>query len=247
MGFTYKGVRQIFRWIEPGAFLMGSPENEPERYADEIQHQVSISQGFWLAETTVTQALWMAVIGENPSRFQGENRPVENISWEDAQVFISKMNGMKPELRLCLPTEAQWEYACRAGTQTPFAFGEQIDTSLVNFDGTEPYNHAKPSEYRHETVSVKSLPVNDWGLYEMHGNVLEWCGDWYWAYSTEQIIDPAGPETGGYKVVLGSMEAVTVAPPTVFTPRLTTAMTALDFAWPEVIETDAGCFRNFGL
>ena len=99
---------------------MGSAEDEPGRFDDELQHQVTLTQGFWLADTTVTQALWEAVMGDNPSHFKGENRPVENVSWDDAQRFIQKVNNMKPELQLCLPTEAQWEYACRAGTTTPF-------------------------------------------------------------------------------------------------------------------------------
>ena len=120
MAFTYKGIKQTFRWIEPGTFLMGSTEDEPERFDNELLHPVTLTQGFWLADSTVTQALWGAVMGDTPSDFKGENRPVENVSWDDAQRFIQKVNNMKPELQLCLPTEAQWEYACRAGTTTPF-------------------------------------------------------------------------------------------------------------------------------
>ena len=92
MGFTYKGVRQMFRWCEPGTFQMGSPEDEAERYDDETQHEVKLTKGFWIAETTVTQALWEAAMGDNPSDFKSENRPVEQVSWEDAQRFIDKMN-----------------------------------------------------------------------------------------------------------------------------------------------------------
>ncbi len=203
MAFTYQGVRQVFRWIEPGTFAMGSPENEPERWEDETQHSVTLTQGYWLADSTVTQALWQAVMNENPSNFKGENRPVDSVSWDDAQAFIDKMNGMKPELRLCLPTEAQWEYACRAGTETPFSFGQQIDSDLVNFDGTNPYNKGKPSQYRQETVEVKSLPANAWGLHEMHGNVCEWCQDWYGDYSSQAVTDPQGPESGDDRVLRG--------------------------------------------
>ena len=191
MAFTYKGVRQVFRWIEPGTFDMGSPENEPERWPNEIQHTVTLSQGFWLADSTVTQTLWQAVMNENPSRVKGANRPVESVSWDAAQAFIDTMNRMKPELKLCLPTEAQWEYACRAGTETPFSFGSQIDSDQVNFDGTNPYNNGKPSHYRNETVEVKSLPANAWGLYEMHGNVWEWCQDWYGDYSSQSVTRSA--------------------------------------------------------
>lgn len=113
MAFTYKGVRQVFRWCEPQAFLMGSPTDEPERESfglDETQHEVTLTKGFWIADTPVTQALWTAVTGkdyQNPSRFPYENRLVENVSWDDAQTFVEKMNGLKAELKLCLPTEAQ--------------------------------------------------------------------------------------------------------------------------------------------
>jgi hypothetical protein len=158
MGFTYKRVRQDFRWIEPGSFLMGSPADEPERYDDETQHAVTLSRGFWLADTCVTQALWEAVMGANPSEFKGANHPVENVSWEDAQAFITRMNEMKGALRLCLPSEAQWEYACRSGTSTPFSFGEGITPEIVNYDGNYPYHNGSKGEYRKQTVEVGSLP-----------------------------------------------------------------------------------------
>ena len=203
MGFTYKGVKQFFRWIEPGTFMMGSTTNEPERYDDESQHTVTISRGFWLADCTVNQALWHAAMVTNPSGFSGNDRPVEQISWSDAQTFIDTLNGLKPELKLCLPTEAQWEYACRAGTTTPFSFGDQIDSSQVNFDGNYPYNNGKKCEYREQTVAVKSLPPNPWGLYEMHGNVYEWCQDWHGEYPSESVTDPQGPDTGDYRVLRG--------------------------------------------
>ncbi|MBX9637384.1 MAG: formylglycine-generating enzyme family protein [Nitrosomonas sp.] len=203
MAFTYKGVRQAFRWCEPGTFLMGSLENEPERYDDELQHQVTLTKGFWIADTAVTQGLWQVIMGDNPSRFKGDENPVENVNWDDVQAFIAKMNGLKAELKLCLPTEAQWEYACRAGTTTPFSWGEQIDSSLVNFDGTEPYNNGRESEYRKQTVAVRALPCNDWGLYQMHGNVWEWCQDWYGDYPSEPVIDPQGAESGAPRVLRG--------------------------------------------
>nr|CAA6828521.1 MAG: Formylglycine-generating enzyme, required for sulfatase activity, contains SUMF1/FGE domain [uncultured Thiotrichaceae bacterium] len=203
MAFTYKGARQQFRWCEPGTFMMGSPESEAERLGNEAQHEVTLSKGFWIADTTVTQALWEAVMGENPSRFEGENRPVDSISWDDSQDFIGKMNGMKPELKLCLPSEAQWEYACRAGSITPFCWGEQINSDLVNFDGSRPYNNGRVSEYREETVDVQSFYQNNWGLWQMHGNVLEWCHDWFGDYQVESVVDPSGSDTGGFRVLRG--------------------------------------------
>jgi len=192
MAFTYKGVRQAFRWCEPGMFLMGSPIDEPEREDNEVQHEVTLTQGYWIADTPVTQALWQAIMGDNPSEFKENENPVENVSWNDVQAFIAKMNGMKAELKLCLPTEAQWEYACRAGTTTPFSWGDQIDTSLVNFEGR-----------RERTVAVKELPCNDWGLHQMHGNVWEWCQDWYGDYQSQPVIDPQGPESGDSRVLRG--------------------------------------------
>jgi formylglycine-generating enzyme required for sulfatase activity len=203
MAFTYKGVRQAFRWCEPGAFLMGSPQNEPQRSEDELQHHVTLTKGFWIADTPVTQALWQVVKGENPSRFPGEERPVENVSWDDAQAFIDKVNRLKAELKLCLPTEAQWEYACRAGTATPFSWGDQIDSSLINFDGNYPYNNGRKSEYREQTVDVKALPCNDWGLHQMHGNVWEWGQDWYNDYPSGLVTDPQGTKSGVFRVLRG--------------------------------------------
>ncbi|MCG8050207.1 MAG: formylglycine-generating enzyme family protein [Candidatus Thiodiazotropha endolucinida] len=203
MGFTYKGVRQDFRWIEPGSFQMGSPADEPERYDYETRHEVTLSRGFWLADTCVTQALWEAVMGENHSRFQGTNHPVENVSWEVTQAFIARMNEMKAALRLCLPTEAQWEYACRAGTSTPFCFGEGITPNIVNYSGRYPYHNGSEGKYRKQTVEVGSLPPNAWGLYEIHGNVLEWCQDWFGEYGAAAQVDPKGPEEGSRRVLRG--------------------------------------------
>lgn len=147
--------------------------------------------------------LWQLIMDENPSEFKGDERPVENVSWDDAQAFIAKMNVLKAELKLCLPTVAQWEYACRAGTTTPFSWGEQIDSSLVNFNGDYPYNNGRKSKNRQQTVDVKALLCNDWGLYQMHGNVWEWCQDWFDDYQSEPVTDPQDPETGVRRVLRG--------------------------------------------
>ncbi len=203
MSFNYKGVSHLFRWCEPGTFLMGSPANEPEHYDNETQHLVTLSRGFWIAETPVTQALWEIFMGDNPSYFKGAELPVENVSWDDAQHFINKLNGMKPELQLCLPTEAQWEYACRAGTSTPFSFGDNISTDQVNYNGNYPYNRGREGKYREQTVKVKALPSNAWGLYQMHGNVWEWCQDWYDDYPAEPVVDPQGVESGPGRMLRG--------------------------------------------
>jgi len=125
------------------------------------------------------------------------------VSWDDCRDFLQKINAMVPELDLRLPTEAQWEYACRAGTTTPFFFGQNITPEQVNYDGNFPYAGGKEGEYREKTVEVKSLPVNPWGLYEMHGNVWEWCKDWYGEYPTESPVDPTGPAGGEHRVLRG--------------------------------------------
>lgn len=193
-----KKITQRMRWIEPGTFLMGSPQDEPERDDDEgPQHQVTISQGFWLFDTACTQALWQAVMGKNPSRFKGADRPVENVSWNNCQDFLKRLNKRLPGLDLNLPTEAQWEYACRAGTTTPFSFGLNITPEQVNYNGEYPYPGGKKGSYRGETVPVASLPPNPWGLYEMHGNVDEWCQDGLRTYQQTAETDPVGPLTAG--------------------------------------------------
>jgi formylglycine-generating enzyme required for sulfatase activity len=201
--FSLNDIPQRLRWINPGKFLMGSPESEKERYDDERPHEVTISTGFWLAETACTQELWQAVMDENPSQFKGATRPVEQVSWEDCQQFLKKINSMIPELELALPSEAQWEYACRAGTTTPFSFGQNITSEQVNYNGNNPYSGGKKGKFRKQTVDVKSLPPNPWGLYEMHGNVWEWCADWFDEYPTGSAIDPVGPVAGSYRVLRG--------------------------------------------
>ncbi|WP_211236364.1 formylglycine-generating enzyme family protein [Desulfovibrio inopinatus] len=202
--FEVSEVRQVMRWIQPGRFLMGSPEDEPERGDDERQHEVVLTEGFWLADTTCTQELWTAVMGKNPSHFTHEAElPVEKVSWEDCQEFLQHINGRYSRLELQLPTEAQWEYACRAGTETPFSFGENITPDQVNYNSNVPYRNGKKGIDREKTVPVKALPCNSWGLYQMHGNVWEWCADWYGEYPESVITNPGGPDVGGDRVIRG--------------------------------------------
>ena len=198
-----RGVIQRMRWIAPGEFMMGSPESEAEREDDEIRYKVTLSQGYWLADTACTQALWQAVMGENPSEFQSKDKPVETVSWEDVQRFIERLNAGVPGQAFRLPTEAEWEYACRAGSTGPFWFGDQITPEQVNYDGEYPYAGGKKGVYREESVAVKALPCNRWGLYQMHGNVWEWCQDWYGDYGSAAVVDPAGPDDGDQRVLRG--------------------------------------------
>jgi len=128
---------------------------------------------------------------------------VDQVSWDDVQTFIAEMGRRLPGLPVRLPTEAEWEYACRAGTTTPFSLGNNLTPDLVNYDGNYPYAGGEKGLYRQKTVPVASLPANPWGLYEMHGNVWEWCADWYGAYPTEPQVNPQGPQTGDDRVLRG--------------------------------------------
>jgi len=163
-------------YIPGGSFLMGAPINEQGSSNDEYpQHPVSIKP-FWMSKFPITQAQWQAMMGKNPSTFQGANRPVEQVSWHDAINFcqrLSEKTGQKYEL----PSEAQWEYACRAGTTTPFHFGQTITTQLANYDGNETYASEAKGVYRQQTTEVGRFSPNAFGLYDMHGNIGEWCAD----------------------------------------------------------------------
>jgi formylglycine-generating enzyme required for sulfatase activity len=165
---------------------MGSPTNEAERNNDEgPQHQVTVPS-FFMGKYPLTQAQYQAIMGNNPSYFKGNNRPVEAVSWDDAVRFCQKLS-QRTGKNYRLPSEAEWEYACRAGTKTPFSFGDNITTDLVNYDGTYPYKSAPKGKYREQTTDVgtfpPTFPPNPFGLYDMHGNVWEWCeDDWHENY-----------------------------------------------------------------
>jgi formylglycine-generating enzyme required for sulfatase activity len=172
-------------WIPPGRFLMGSPAEEPERSgAEGPQHLVQL-QGFFLAQTPITQAQWRLVaqwrpnraerawnrkLDPNPSRFSGDHRPVEGVSWDDAMEFCHRLSRRTGRI-YTLPSEAQWDYACRAGTTTPFHCGSTISTKLANYDGTKVYGDGEKGEFRQQTTDVTTFPANTWGLYDMQGNV----------------------------------------------------------------------------
>ncbi len=182
------GATMEMVWCPPRSFMMGSPESEEGRYDDETQHHVTLTEGFWIGKYEVTQRQWESVMGENPSYFKGADRPVEQVSWNDCQEFIRKINAAG-RVSVSLPTEAQWEYACRAGTTTPFSFGSTINSDKANYSGKE-------------TAIVGSYAPNAWGLYDMHGNVWELCADWYGAYNGA-VTNPTGPASGTLRVFRG--------------------------------------------
>jgi formylglycine-generating enzyme required for sulfatase activity len=197
MSFPVGDVVQRLRWIPDGTFTMGSPETEEGRWEDEgPQHEVTISEGYWLGETPVTQALWEAVMGSNPSQFRGPDRPVEQVSWEDCQQFLERLNAMVPGLEGRLPTEAEWERACRAGTAGPTWAGKntaQVLRKLAWYGDNSG----------HQSHPVGKKPPNPWGLYDMLGNVWEWCEDRRGPYEAAPVTDPRGLAVGSYRVMRG--------------------------------------------
>ena len=200
-----------FVWVPGGCYQMGSPESEEGHGSDGgPRHEVCVD-GFWLSKYEVTQGQWQKVMGSNPSHFKkGENYPVERVSWEDAQAFIKKLSTKnRGKYKFRLPTEAEWEYACRAGTTTPFFFGETIGTDQANYDGNHTYGKGKKGVYRQQTTPVGSFPANAFGLHDMHGNVWEWCEDIYsdQAYGEHQRSNPiytgTNYQSGSYRVLRG--------------------------------------------
>jgi formylglycine-generating enzyme required for sulfatase activity len=212
-----QGVALPMIHIPAGRFLMGSPEEEEGRFSDEgPQHEVELRE-FFLAQTPITQAQWRAVAEwtrqehedgelwpeklepdpvariEDAERFRGEQRPVVGVSWHEAMAFCQRLR-LRTGKNYTLPSEAQWEYACRAGTTTPFHFGETISSNLANYDGTETYGEGEKGEFREQTMDVASFPANPWGLHDMHGNVWEWCAD-HWHDSYDGAPEHGSPWT----------------------------------------------------
>ena len=198
------GGRMNFVWCPPGRFLMGSPETEDRRNVDERPHLVTLTKGFWIGKTEVTRAQWKAVMGDAGFAFSslwgGDGEfPIDTVSWRQCKEFCDKAgNGFR------LPTEAEWEYACRAGTATPFDFGVSLNGTKANCSGgAEPYGTLVSGPNSFGSKRVASYQRNPWGIYDMHGNLFEWCADYYAEYPEGDLVDPKGPETGSGRVIRG--------------------------------------------
>ena len=205
MVLMIQDVEYAFRWCPAGTFMMGSLANE---LGDQAQHQVTLTHGFWMLETVMTQLMWEKTMGNNPSLFKGSKLPVETVSWNNCQEYITKLNallagtpGVPAGYKFSLPTEAQWEYACRAGTTTAYHFGDSLNQDQANFGTNFGRNVQK-------TTEVGIYPANAWGLYDMHGNVSEWCADWYGDYPSGAVTDPTGATFGSNRVVRGGRAIV---------------------------------------
>jgi formylglycine-generating enzyme required for sulfatase activity len=210
--------------IPPGKFTMGSPKDEASRQQGELQHEVEITRAFFLGAYEVTQAQYKKVTGTNPSHFSasGAGRaavggldtsdfPVETVSWTEAVEFCKKLSALPAEKGARrvyrLPSEAEWEHACRAGAReyAPFHYGKSLSSRQANVDGDQPYGGAARGPNLRRTCKVGSYKPNAWGLYDMHGNVFEWCADWHdqWYYRSSPKKDPRGPATGSYRRLRG--------------------------------------------
>jgi eukaryotic-like serine/threonine-protein kinase len=192
------GVKLNMIEIPAGEFLMGSPSSEQDSQEEERpQHRVRVPK-FYLGQTLVTQAQWQVLMGDNSAYFKGNgNLPVDSVSWSRAREFCQKLSQKSDGYVYRLPSEAEWDYACRAGTTTPFSFGETITPELVNYNGNYPYAQALNGEYREKTTNVGSFPANSFGLYDMHGNLREWCLDkWVGSYDGAPA-DGSAREDGG--------------------------------------------------
>jgi formylglycine-generating enzyme required for sulfatase activity len=197
-------IGMVLMRIEPGKFTMGSPKTETKREEGEDEHVIEIGKAFYMGKFEVTQAEYRAIMDKNPSRFQGDKLPVETVNWAEAREFCEKLS-KKEDKQYTLPTEAEWEYCCRAGTKTAFHFGNAISTEICNYNGNRVYGDGKKGVFRKKTTDVGTFPPNKWGLFDMHGNVMEWCEDWYDEnyYKNSPKQDPKGAEKGESRVLRG--------------------------------------------
>ena len=193
-----------FVLIKPGTFMMGSSADEPGRDDDETQHSVTLTKNFYIQTTEVTQGQWRKVMGNNKAYFRdsGEDYPIESVSFDDCQEFIRKLNKQENTNKYRLPTEAEWEYACRAGSKTAFTNGDITKKDFVHNTNLDQIAWYSANAERRTNPAGQKKP-NKWGLYDMHGNVWEWCQDWHAMYPYQYLIDPKGPSSGKRRVFKG--------------------------------------------
>lgn len=197
------GAKLEMIYCPPGEFIMGSSQAEEWRGGDEMQHRVRLTKGFWIGKYPVTQLQWKSVMVSNPSHFKGDRLPVEQVSWDDCQKYIRMVN-LQRGSSMRLPTEAEWEYACRAGTTTAFFWGNKLNGDKANCYGSMcPYGTTVKGPNLERTTPVGWYEANPWGVYDMHGNVFEWCNDWYGDYPLGFAIDPIGSASGVTRVMRG--------------------------------------------
>ena len=194
-----------FVFIPSGTFIMGILLDGEDKVNNAMPHQVSLTRGFYMQTKEVTQGQWKKLMGENPSFFKEwcDDCPVEQVSWNKVQQFIKRLNRLEGTDKYRLPSEAEWEYACRAENKTPFSFGKCLTTAQANYDGNHPFAACQKGQYRKRPVSTDSFPSNAWGLIGMHGNVWEWCGDWFGEYPGNTVTDPLGLPSGSLRVIRG--------------------------------------------
>ena len=203
--WTEPHTGMVFVLVPPGRFRMGSPDSEPRRETQETLHEVVISHAFYLGRDEVTQEEWRRVLGANPSHFPdcGPRCPVESVSFLDAQRFVDRLIELAPGERFRLPTEAEWEYACRAGHDDAFGGAATLSAEQANLDGRDPYPGARSGPFRGRPTPVGTFPANAWGLRDVHGNVWEWTLDDHCPYPSGPLTDPRGRCTSGLKVIRG--------------------------------------------
>ncbi|MBQ8286499.1 MAG: formylglycine-generating enzyme family protein, partial [Thermoguttaceae bacterium] len=207
------GVEFPFRYCPPGTFIAGSPRTEDGREDEgvEQEREVTLTRGFWTLETPVTQGMWKAITGTNPSRFRlGDDYPAETVSWFAAQDFLELLNAANvapPGFEFRLPWEAEWERACRAGTTTAFYWGDAFAVDRANCDGTRYFGADAEGVFLERTTPVRNYPPNPWGLFDMCGNVCEWLGDWNKTWRDKSGVapktNPTGPKSGKYRALRG--------------------------------------------
>ncbi len=193
------GATMEMIYCPPGTYMMGTPESEPERQSKETLHKVKLTKGFWLGKYEVTQAQWESVMGANPSKNKNAGLPVENVTWEECDAFCRKVGGGAR-----FPTEAEWEYACRAGTKTAFYWGTSLNGDRANCKGdSSTYGTKENGPFVGHMTKGGTYGENPWGFCDMSGNVEEWCSDWYDLIGSDEAVDPKGPDTGNFRIVRG--------------------------------------------